>query len=127
MLNSYLGLNFGVVHAGTNNRYVNDNDLKLVNLGPIALFSNHKLTTCSRKHLQAISHAHIVSLMDKLKTSARGSDDLPVVFVRDRNRRQRELTSIKNQKGVYHTRTYLKDLFRFAKHQKKLLSGSVTN
>ena len=33
--NSYLELNFDVLHAATNNRYVDGNDIRLVNLGPI--------------------------------------------------------------------------------------------
>ena len=63
LLNSYLGLNVDVVHAVTNNRYVDGNHIRLVNLGSIALFSIYKLTTSSGKHLEDISHAHIVSLM----------------------------------------------------------------
>ena len=70
LLNSYLELIFDVLHAATNNRYADGNDIRLVNLGPIALFSNHKLTTCSVKHLENIDHAHIVSLMYKLLTSS---------------------------------------------------------
>ena len=63
LLKSYLDSNFDVLHAATNNRYADDNDLRLLNLGPLALFSNYMLTTSSGKHLQDISHAHIVSLM----------------------------------------------------------------
>ena len=63
LLNSYLDLNFDVLHAATNNRYVDGNDIRLVNFGPVALFSSYKLTTSSGKHLEDISHAHIVSLM----------------------------------------------------------------
>ena len=70
LLNSYLELNFDVLHAATNNRYVDGNDIRLVNLGPISLFSNYKLTTSSGKHLENIDHAHIVSLMYKLLTSS---------------------------------------------------------
>ena len=47
LLNSYLELNFDVLHAATNNRYVDGNDIRLVNLGPIALFSYYKLTNSS--------------------------------------------------------------------------------
>ena len=54
LLNSYLGLNFDVLHAATNNRYVDGNDIRLVNLGPIALFSNYKLTTSSGKHIKKL-------------------------------------------------------------------------
>ena len=123
MLNSYLELNFDVLHAATNNRYVDGNDMKLVNLGPFALFSNYKLTTSSGKHLENIDHAHIVCLMYKLITSSRVSDDLSFGFDRDRNRRQRELTINKSQKGNYHVRIYLKDVFGFARYQEKARYG----
>ena len=119
LLNSYLELNFDVLQAATNNRYADANDIRLVNLGPIALFSNYKLTTSSGKHLEEISHAHIVSLMYKLLTSSKDSDDLSIGFDRDRGRRKRELTNNKNIKGKYHIRIYLKDIFGFAEHQEK--------
>ena len=79
-MNFHLGLNFDVLHAATNNRYADNNDIRLVNLGPIALFGDYKLTTSSGKPLEDISHAHIVSLMYKLITSARDSDDLSIGF-----------------------------------------------
>ena len=123
LLNSYLDLNFDVVHAATNNRYADNNDIRLVNLGPVALFSNYKLTTSSGKHLEEISHAHIVSLMYKLITTAKGCDDLSIGFDRDRTRRRNELTNNKNIKGKYHVRIYLKDVFGFAEHQEKATYG----
>ena len=119
LLNSYLELNFDVLHAATNNRYVDVNDIRLVNLGPIALFSNYKLTTSSGNYLENIDHAHIVSLMYKLLTSSKGADDLSIGFDRDRGGRQRELTNNKSQKGKYHVRIYLKDVFGFAQYQDK--------
>ena len=123
MLNSYLELNFDVLQPATDNRYVNDNDIRLVNLGPIALFSNYKLTTSSGKHLEEISHAHIVSLMYKLLTSSKVSDDLSIGFDRDRGRRKRELSNNKTIKGKYHIRIYLKDIYGFAEHQEKGTNG----
>ena len=63
LLNSHLELNFDVLHADTGNRYVNGDDIRLVNSGPIALSSNYKLTTISNKHLEDMKHAHIVSLL----------------------------------------------------------------
>ena len=59
LLNSYLDLNFDVVHAATNNRYADNNNIRLVNFGPIASFSSYKLTTSSGKHLEDVSHAII--------------------------------------------------------------------
>ena len=62
LLNNYLELNFDILQLATGNRYADVNDIMLVNLGPIALFSNYKLKTSSGKQLEEISHAHIVSL-----------------------------------------------------------------
>ena len=123
LLNSYLDLNFDVVHAATNNRYADNNIIRLVNLGPVALFSNYKLTTMSGKHLEDVSHAHIVSLMYKLIPTAKGCDDLSIGFDRDRTRRRNELTNNKIIKGKYHVRIYLKDVFGFAEHQEKATYG----
>ena len=127
LLNSYLDLNFDVLHASNNNRYVDANDIRLVNLGPIALFSNYKLTTSSGKHLEEISHAHIVSLMYKLLTSSKDSDDLSIGFDRNRGRRKNELSNNKTIKGKYHIRIHLKDIFGFSEHQEKGLTVSDTN
>ena len=107
------------MQATTNNRYVDASDIRLVNVGPIALFSKYKLTTSSGKHLEEISHAHIVSLMYKLLTSSKDSDDLSIGFDRNRGRRKNELSNIKSIKGKYHIRIYLKDIFGFAEHQEK--------
>ena len=57
--------------------------------------------------------------MYKLLTSSKGSADLSIGFDRDRNRRQRELTNKKTQKGKYHVRIYLKDVFGFAEDQER--------
>ena len=123
LLNSYLELIFDVLHAGTNNRYADGNDFRLVNLDPIGLFSNYKLTTSSGKHLENIDHAHIVSLMYTLLSSSKGSDDLSIGFDRDRGRRQRALTNNKTRKGKFHVGIYLKDVFGFAEYQEKGTCG----
>ena len=123
MLNSYIELDFDVLRVDNSNRYVDANDIRLVNLGPIALFSNYKLTTSSGKHLEEISHAHIVSLMYKLLTSSKDSDDLSIGFDRNRGRRKNELTKNKTIKGKYLIKIYLKDFFGFAEHQEKGLYG----
>ena len=123
LLNSYIDLNFDVVRNDNNNRYIGGSEIRLVNLGPVALFSNYKLATSSGKHLEEVSHAHIVSLMYKLITTAKGCDDLSIGFDRDRTRRRNELTNNKNVKGKYHVRIYLKDVFGFAEHQEKATYG----
>ena len=99
LLKSYLDLNFDVLQAATNNKFVEGDDIWLISQAAIALFSNFQLTTSSGKHLENIDHAHIVSVMYKLLTSSKGSDDLSIGFDRDRNRRKRELTNTKNIKG----------------------------
>ena len=113
LLYSYIDLNFDVLHAATSNRYKDGNDTRLVNLGPIALFSNYKLTTSSGKHFEDISHAHIVSLMYQLKTSAKDTDDLCIGFDRDKNRRRNELTNNKNIKGKYRVKIMHEDISGF--------------
>ena len=116
LLNSYIELNFDVLKATTSNRYEDTDDIRLINLGPIG-FSNYKLTTSSGKHLENIDHAHIVSLMYKLLSSSRDSDDLSIGFDRNRDKRKRELLNNETQKGKFHLRIYLKDVFGFAEYQ----------
>ena len=118
-LNSYLVSNFEVIKKADDSRYGRDNHIRLVNLGPIASFSHFKLTTSTGKHLEDISHAHIVSLMYKLITSIKNRDDLSISFDRSRARRQDEMTDNKNVKGKYH----LKDVFGFAECQEKATYG----
>ena len=119
MLTSYLELNFEGTKKVDNSRYGNGYEIRLVNLGPIALFSNFKLTTSGVKHLEDISHSHILSLMYKLITYSKDSDDLSLCFDRSRNRRTDELAPNKNIKCKYHLRIMLKDVFGFAEHQEK--------
>ena len=61
--------------------------------------------------------------MLKLLTSSKGSDDLSIGFDRDRTRRRNELTKIKNIKGKYHVRIYLKDIFGYTEYQQKATYG----
>ena len=123
LLNSYNDLNFEVIKKTDDSRYGNGNDIRLVNLGPIALFSNFKLTTSSGKHLQDISHAHLVCLMYKIITSSKNSDDLSIGFDRSSARRRADLTNNKTVKGEHHLRIMLKDVFGFAEHQEKATYG----
>ena len=123
LLNSYLDLSFEVIKRVDNSRYADGNDIRLVYLGPVALFSNLKLTTSSGKHLEDISHAHVVSLMYKLITSSTDSNDLSIGFDYSRNRRRDELALNKNIKGKYHVKIMLKDVFGFAEHQEKATYG----
>ena len=96
-------------------------------LGAIPMFSENDLATSLGKHLEYIRHAHIVSLMYKLITSAKDTDDLSIGFDHNRDRRQRELTNNKTQKGKYHVRIYEKMFLDLQKTNKKVPSASVTN
>ena len=122
-MNSYLDLSFEVIKRADNSRYANANDIRLVNLGPVALFSNLRLTRSSGKHLKYISHAHLVSLMYKLKTSSKDSNDSTIGFDHSRNKRRDELALNKNIKGKYHVKIMLKDVFGFEEHQEKATYG----
>ena len=109
-----------LLHAATNNRHADNNDIRSVNLGPIALFSKYKLTTSSGKQLENIEHGRVQCLMYKLFTIYRqGCDDLSIGFDHSRDRRQPELTNNKKLKGKNHVRFILKDIFGFAQHQLK--------
>ena len=123
LLNSYLEIISDVLHAATGNRYADVNDIRLVNLGPFALFSNYKLTTSSGEHLEEISHDHIASLLYKLLTSSKDSEDLSVGFDHSRDRRNCELTVNKIVKDKFHVRICLRDIFGFAEHQETATFG----
>ena len=90
---------------------------------PVALLSILKLTTNSGKHFEDNSHIHIVSLLYKLITSSKNSDDLSIRFDRSRNRRRDELAQNKNVKVRYHLRIMLQGVFAFADCQKKATYG----
>ena len=119
MLNSYLDLNFEVIKKADDSRYGNGKDIRLVKLGPIALFSIFKLTTSSGKHLEDISHAHFVSLLHILIASSKNSGDLSIGFHGSRNIRKDELAQNKKVKGKYHVRILLNHVFGFAQCQEK--------
>ena len=127
LLNSSLDGNFEVIKKADNFGYGNDNEIRLVHLGPIAFFSNFKLIISSRIHLKETSHAHIVSSIHKIITTAKDSNDLSFAFERDRARRRDELARNKNIKGNIHIRTMLKDVFSFAEHQEEATYGWVYN
>ena len=75
------------------------------------------------KQLEDILHAHLVSLVFNLITSAKDSDDLSIGFDRNRGGKHRELTDNKHVFGNHHLRFMLKDVFAFAGHQQKATFG----
>ena len=51
--NSYLSVDFEVLRQD-DTRYANGDQISLINFGPVALFSEAKLTTSSRNHLEKL-------------------------------------------------------------------------
>ena len=76
-------------------------------------FGNYKFTFSAVEHKEDNTHANNVSLMYKLKTSDKDSDDLSIGSGRDRGRSQRELTNNKNIEGRHHVRNRLRYIFGF--------------
>ena len=119
----YLDLNVEVIEKGDNPRNVDGKLIRLVNSGPIAIFSDYKLTASSGKHLENFNHAHFVSLRYQLLTSANGAADLAFGFDHDRPRRQVELTKNKNMQLKNHVSIMLEDVFGFAEHHENATYG----
>ena len=92
----------------------------MVNLGPVALFSEAKLTTHSGKHLEKVENLHTVSLMHKLLSSCHDTNDLLYGFDSSIPRRREELTNNKEagEKGTFYNRIRLIDIFGFADQDK---------
>ena len=118
-----VALNFEVIEKPGKPIYADGKDIRLFNLGPIALFSSYRLTTSSAKFLENISNVHNVSLIFKLITSARGIDDLSIGFDRDHRRRQQDLTENNNLNCKYYVRVKLKNVFGFAEQHEKATFG----
>ena len=66
---SFICVEFEVL-KNDDTRYADGDQISLVNFGPVALFSEAKLTTSSGKHLEKVDNLHPISLMYKLLTSS---------------------------------------------------------
>ena len=122
---SDLELDFNVTHrAGAHAPYADGDHIRLVNLGLLALFDKHRLTSSSRKEIEEIDNALVICLMYKLISSSRDSDDLSIVFHQNNGARGKELTNNKTIKGNYHVRIYIKDVFGFVEHHDNCPYGS---
>ena len=121
---SYLELDFNVTNrAGAQARYADGDHIISVNLGSIALFNKYRLTSSDGKEIKEIDNAHVICLMHKLLSSSRDSDDLSIGFHRSIEAREGELTNNKANKGNYHFRIYLKDVFGFPEHKDNCTYG----
>ena len=115
--NSFISLEFEVL-KNNNTRYADGDEIGLVNVGPIALISEAKLTTSSGKHLEKVDNLHLISLMYKLLTSTKSTSQLMYGFEENLSVRRQELTNNKNEKGTFFVRIKLKNLFGFADQEK---------
>ena len=69
MLAKNISVEFCVVRDADDTIYADGDEKALVNCGPIAVFSEAKLTTSSEKRLEKVNNLHIISIMHKLLTS----------------------------------------------------------
>ena len=115
--NSYISLEFEVL-KNDDTRYADGDQINLVNFGPVALFSEAKLTTSSGKHLEKVDNLHPISLMHKLLTSNQQTSQLMYGFEESQATRRQELTTNKTEKGTFFVRIRLSDIFGFADQEK---------
>ena len=113
--------------AGADNRFLDGDNIRLVNQAPLALFNKYRLTSSSGRELQEVDNAHVFRLMHKLISSIRDSEELSIGFQKNIEARERELTNNKTTKGKYYVRIYLKDVFGFAEHQDNCTYGLGQN
>ena len=90
----------------------------MVNFGPVALFSEVKLTTSSGNHLEKVDNLHPISLMYKLLTSNQQTSQLMYGFEESQATRRQELTYNKTEKGTFFVRIKLTGIFGFADQEK---------
>ena len=116
---SYILIDFEVTHVD-DTKYVDGNEISLVNLGPVALFSEAKLTSHSGKDLEKVENLHTASLMYKLLSSCHDTNEPLYGFDSNINRRRQELTNNKEagEKGTFYSRIRLIDIFGFADQDK---------
>ena len=73
---SYFELDFNVTHrAGAHVQHADDDHIRLLNLGTIALVIKYRLTRSSGEEIEEIDNAHVICLMHKLISSSRDSYD----------------------------------------------------
>ena len=95
MKDSYLDIDFNVTHtAGAQVQYVDNDHIRLVNVGHIPLFNKYRLTSSSDKGIE-IDKAHVICFMYKLLSSSRDNDDLSIGFHRNIEAGERKLTNQK--------------------------------
>ena len=98
--NSNTSKNFEVLKQD-DTRYADGDQISLMTFGPVALFSEAKLTTSSGKHLEEVDKLHTVKLTNKLLTSGQQTSELMYGFEELQATRRLELTTNKTEKGTF--------------------------
>ena len=115
---SYIELDFNVFHEnGAQVQYAEGDHIKLVNLGPFAFFDKYRFTNSSGKEIEETDNSHVICLMYNFLSSSRDSDGLSKGFDRSFEAGEAELTNDKTNKGYYHGRNFLKDVFGLAEYR----------
>ena len=109
---SHISLDFEVL-KNDDTRYADGDEIALVNFGPVASFSEAKLTPSSRKHLEKVEKLPIISTMHNPLTSQQTSE-LMYGFEESVIIRRQELTNNNTEKGTFFVNIKLIDLFGFA-------------
>ena len=115
--NSYISLDFEVLKQD-DTRYADGDEIALVNFGPVALFTEAKLTTSSRKIWKKVYNLHIISIMHKLLTSCQQTSELMNGFEESQETTRLELTTNNTEIGTFFVNIKLTELFGFADQKK---------
>ena len=113
MQHSFISVELEVL-KNDDTRYADGDQISLVIFGPVASFSEAKLTTSSGKHLEKVDNLHPLHLLYKFLTSTQQTSQLMCGFEESTTIRRQELTINKTEKGTFFVRIKLKDLFGFA-------------
>ena len=85
--NSYISFEFEVL-KNDDTRSADGDQICLVNVWPVALFSEAKLVTSSGKHLEKVDNVHPICLMSKLLTSTQQTRQLKTRTNNKQNRKR---------------------------------------
>ena len=119
---SHLEIEF-VVSDDAGDVFTNDDNIRLVKYGMMALFSSVKLETSGGKAIKYIDHCHPNLLMYKLLTST--DDEYESWFVRNQGNRDSQLKGnhIAAERGHMYMMIKMSDLFGFVNDLEKIIYG----
>ena len=80
-------------------QFLDDGHKISVNLGPINILNEERLTSGSGREKEEIDNAQIDCLLSKLLSSSKDSDDLPIGSQRNIEAREGEFTDNRTTKG----------------------------